>query len=101
MHGNPNKKVAAAIQLAHLLRERSYVECLNGGIGKYTESDEHCWQQACKDQELPDDLWYVLHLANHWCNDLQWWAEQVLAGKSLESRVPDVSSKTEINKDER
>jgi hypothetical protein len=89
-----NKKIAAAIQLAHKLHEQSYVPGPNKGdtndaltsfaFGEYTIEWGECWQQACNVQELPNDLWYVLHLANHWYNDLQWWAEEILAGRSLE-----------------
>jgi len=49
-----------------------------GPRGEYTLDDELCWVIACEQQALPPHLWYVLHLANHWSNDLAEWATSVL-----------------------
>lgn len=80
-----NKKIAAAIELAQKLHEESYVKQYDSGgewiAGEYTIEWECCWQRACETQDLPDDLWYILSLANHWYNDIQLWAEEILAGR--------------------
>lgn len=82
---NLNKKIAAAIQLAHKSHEESYIkqyDSANEWIGgDYSISWELCWQQACSAHDLPGDLGYFLDLANHWFNDIQWWADQVLSGE--------------------
>lgn len=82
-----NKKIAAAIQLAHKLHEESYVKQYDSEgewiDGEYTIEWERSWQRACETHDLPDDLWYILDLANHWHNDIQLWAEEILAGKSI------------------
>lgn len=95
-----NKKIAAAIQLAHKLHEQSYVADIAKGFGDYTVSWERCWQLACETHDLSNDLWFVLHLANHWLNDLGWWAEQILAGKSLEFNEIDTLDEPEFTADD-
>ena len=81
--------IAETIMLAQKLHEESYVEPTdgNGDFGEYTRTQEDCWIEACKTKELPDDLWYVLHLANHWYNDLQAWAECILSGKTFTEEI--------------
>ncbi len=90
------KKIAAAIQLARKLREQSLAPFTGPlGFARYTVSKGRCLQRACEANNLPDDLWYVLRLASHWPReqfnvklesiDLDWWAEEILAGRPLES----------------
>ena len=90
-----NITIAETIMLAQKLHEESY-EIPAGqddgdfeglGFGGHTRSQEDCWIEACKTKELPDDLWYVLHLANHWYNDLQGWAECILAGGTFTKEI--------------
>lgn len=86
-----NKKIAGAIELAHKLHEQGYVKQYDSEHewtgGEYTVSWERCWQRACSTYDLPDDLWYILDLANHWHNDIQLWAEEILAGRPWERRA--------------
>lgn len=89
------KKIAAAIQLAHKLRKQSCTPFTGPfAFRRYTMSKGRCLRRACEVHDLPDDLWYVLRLASHWPReqfnvklksiDLDWWADKVLAGSSLE-----------------
>lgn len=77
-----NRTIAETIMLAQKLYEESYDD-----FGEHTRSQEDCWIEACKTKELPDDLWYVLHLANHWCNSLQGWAECILEGRTFTEEI--------------
>ena len=83
-----NRTIAETIVLAHKLHEESWSEPENtDAFGEHTRSREDCWIEACKTKELPDDLWYVLHLANHWYNDLQVCAECILAGGTFTKEI--------------
>ncbi len=97
-----NKKIAAAIQLAHKSHEESYIkqyDSANEWIGgDYSISWVLCWQQACSAHDLPDGLWRILDLANHWFNDIQEWADQVLSGKLLD--FDDVDMLREFDSDD-
>lgn len=90
------KKIAAAIQLAHKLREQSRTPFTGPyAFQRHTMPKGRCLKRACETHGLPDDLWYVLRLASHWPReqfnvklesiDLDWWAEEILAGRPLES----------------
>ena len=101
-----NKIVAETIILAQKLHEESYVlscgnEChLADKFGEYSRTQEDCWFEACKTKELPDDFWYVLHLANHWYNDLQIWAECILVGQTFTEEInePIVEDEVQVPK---
>ncbi len=88
-----NKKIAAAIELAHKSHEESYIKQFDSANewvgGDYSISWELCWQRACSAHGLPDNLWYILDLANHCFNDIQGWADQVLSGKPMDSNEVD------------
>ena len=94
---NEEKKIAQAILDAQKMREESYVESPNKlsieaadiGIiiptGDYTKDIEECLIATCKEQGLSSNLWALLDLTIHqqsW-NDIQLWAEDVLAGKNI------------------
>ena len=51
--------------------------------GNYTKDIEECLVHTCKEQGLSTNLWALLNLAMHWWNDIQLWAEDVLAGKNI------------------
>jgi hypothetical protein len=82
------KQIAKAISRAQQLHEESYkVFKVDDSVREYTKDWESCWQEACKEVGLPDQIWYVLYLANHWCNDLQVWAECVLIGSDFNAEL--------------
>jgi len=75
---NDEKKIAQAILDAQKYREES------SGIGYYKRDMEDCFQIACKNQGLSPNLWVLLDLAAvHWYDDVQLWAEDVLADKNI------------------
>lgn len=73
---NEEKKIAQAILDAQKMREESY-------YGEYKRDMEECLIEACKKQGLSLNLWALLNLAMHWWNDIQLWAEDVLAGRNV------------------
>lgn len=73
------KQIAEAIQSAQKLHEESY----NKEQEMYELDWESCFITACKEQKLPESIWYVLCLANHWYNDIQLWADTIVAGKDM------------------
>lgn len=78
-----DEQIARVIQNARRMHEKSYVKA-EGEDKRGWEAKrgwENCWQVACKEEKLFGQIWYVLYLANHWPNDLQDWADSVLAGK--------------------
>ena len=48
--------------------------------GEYKRSQEDCFIEAAKEAGLPEHLWYIIYLANHWTNDLQGWCDEVENG---------------------
>lgn len=95
---NEEKKIAQAIFDAQKMREKSYVPewkdgeikgvKINTGFGKYKLTSEECLIAVCKKNGLSSNLWYLLSLATqatHWWNDVQLWAEDILAGKDIET----------------
>lgn len=92
------KQIARAILDAIKLREESYqelsdaeigemAEIHNAGfivpIGDYTKSIEDCLIESCEKHKLSKNMWHLLSLAIYWWNDIQLWAEDVLAGKDI------------------
>jgi len=79
------KQIARAILDAQKMREESYHYDRNeseaGLTGEYKLDWETCFIEAAKKNKLSKSMWYLLSLANHWFNDIQLWAEDILAGK--------------------
>lgn len=80
---NNEKQIAQAILDAQKMREESYVPTSDVQFGEYTKDFEECFIIACELHNLPPNMWSLLTLANHWYNDIQLWAEDVLAGKNI------------------
>lgn len=80
------QSIALAVVHAQEMHEASYVPSRKRDLqgiqypGHYALEWEACWQTACEQQGLPPRLWRVLHLANHWSNDLAECAKEVLDG---------------------
>ena len=81
---NAEKKIAQAILDAQKMREESYY-FPTGDVRfrGYKLDIETCLIKTCKQQGLSENLWALLDLAMHWWNDIQLWAEDVLAGKNI------------------
>ena len=80
------KMVAKAVRRAAEIHEESWA-CQNGhggctdcGSGKYSIDMEDAVQQAVRECNLPEPMWYVLHLVFHWWNDLLAWSDAILDG---------------------
>lgn len=86
---NEEKKIAQAILDAQKIYEGSYVDgkgddCLQRfAYGEYKRDMESCLIESCKKHELSLNLWALLNLSMHWYNDIQLWAEDVLAGRNI------------------
>ena len=80
---NEEKKIAQAILDAQKIREGSYFTPDGETIGEFTKDIEECLITTCKQQGLSGNLWALLNLAMHWWNDIQLWAEDVLADKNI------------------
>ncbi len=80
---NEEKKIAGAILDAQKMREESYFTPNGEEIGTYKKDIEECLIETCKQQGLSPNLWALLDLANHWYNDIQQWAEAILADKNI------------------
>ena len=82
---NEEKKIAEAILDAQKMREESYVleNGHNHEVGAYNLSMEECLIKTCKQQGLSPNLWALLNLAMHWWNDIQLWAEDIMADKNI------------------
>jgi len=78
---NDEKKIAQAILDAQKMRDESYD--YHSGTEGYALDIEECLQVVCANHGLSENLWYLLDLAMHWWNDIQLWAEDVLAGKNI------------------
>ena len=72
------KKIAKTIMDAIKMYEDSY----NKEIGRCTIPEDVAFFKAAEANELPNGLWFVLGLANHWTNDLQDWCNAILTDKS-------------------
>jgi len=79
---NDEKKIAQAILDAQKMYEDSY-KVAGSSFGSYKLELEECLIVTCKQQGLSDNLWALLNLAMHWWNDIQLWAESVLADKNF------------------
>lgn len=72
-----SKRIAKAIKDAFGKREASW----NGKLHKYTKNYGDCFQEACEQNGVPHEMWYLLYLTNHWGNDILAWADDVLADR--------------------
>jgi len=73
---NEEKKIARAIQDAHRHHNESYDE----NLGDCRLEVEECFRTACENNGLSPGIWKLLAFANHWHNDIQDWANDVLKG---------------------
>ncbi len=83
---NEEKKIAGAILDAQKMREESYqpaIDSEGNDFGEYQKDMETCLIEACKQRGLSPNLWALLNLAIHWYNDIQLWAEDVMAGRDV------------------
>jgi len=98
---NNEKKIAQAILHAQKMREESYY-FPTGDVrfGEYKLNIEDCLIATCKQQGLSENLWYLLSLAMYGWNDIQLWAEDVLAGKNIldECKKENVKMKDNIKR---
>lgn len=81
---NEEKQIAQAIMDAQKMHEESH----NGR--DYTRDITDCLLETCKKHGLSDNLWALLDLAMHWWNDIQCWADDIMADKNIldECRLP-------------
>lgn len=83
---NEEKKIARAILDAQEMRGESYqpaIDSEGNDFGEYKLEIEECLIRTCKQKGLSPNLWALLNLAMHWWNDIQLWAEDVLADKNI------------------
>ena len=78
------KQIAHTILDAQKMHEESYSDVPECG---YTRDWGTCFIDAAEKNKLSPNLWYLLNLANHWHNDTQQWAEDMLAGKQIIDQV--------------
>jgi len=86
------KKIAQAILDAQKMHEDSYVvdKFWGDGSGEISHHEleiEECLIATCKKHGLSPNLWYLLSLAMHFWNDVQIWANDVLAGKNISDEI--------------
>ena len=95
---NEEKKIAQAIMNAQAVREANY----DKASGEYIIGIEDCLIKACEEQGLSSNLWALLSLAMHWWNDIQLWAEDVLADRDVmdsvitQEKIDRIISKDEV-----
>lgn len=80
---NNEKRIAQAILDAQKMREESYAIGNGERIGHYKLDIKTCLQETCEAQKLSPNLWCLLNLAMYWWNDVQVWAEDILADKTI------------------
>ncbi len=83
---NDEKEIAQTIMEAQKKREKSYTY-LNDPYGEYKLTIEECLIEVGKQHNLSPNLWRLLSLTMHWWNDIQLWAEDVLAGKDIPTEL--------------
>ena len=90
MNNNDEVKIAEAILDAQKTHEESYT-CMEDAYGEYKgeykKDMESCLLEACKKNKLSSNLWALLNLAMHWYNDIQLWAEDILAGRDVSANM--------------
>ena len=98
---NEERKIAQTILDTQKMREESYVSNIfadGSDYGEYKRSIEECLIKAGKKNGLSPNLWALLSLAMLWWDDIQLWAEDILAGKDIETGKLDEVSKN-VEKD--
>lgn len=82
---NEEKKIAQTIMDAMKAHEASYIRgtARYDGGGRYKIDMEQCLIDAGQKNGLSKNLWALLNLAMHWINDIQLWAEDILAGSDI------------------
>jgi len=96
---NEEKKIAEAILDAQKMHEESYKRGNGKKIGRYTLDMTECLIATCKKHKLSENLWVVLDLAMHWFNDIQLWAEDVLAGRNILDQMITSDNQDKLRKD--
>lgn len=84
---NIEKQIAQTIIDAQKMREESYKIPEGCMFGEYKLDIETCLKTAGEKNGLSSNMWYLLSLAMHWWNDIQLWAENIIAGKNIENEV--------------
>lgn len=79
MKMNTEKNIANTLMDAMKMHEESY----QGMTQEYNLSMEHCLIEAGKKHNLTMNMWALLNLAMHWSNDIQCWADDVMAEKNI------------------
>ncbi len=95
---NEEKQIAQAIIDAQKMREDSYIKKTR----TYKQDIESCLIITCKKNDVSPNLWSLLTLAMHWWNDIQLWAEDILAGRDIsmeDSPCCDASNKDKCDRD--
>jgi len=80
---NDEKKIAQAILDAQKMYEESYTIEAGETYGSHKLRLEECLIATCQQQGLSENLWALLNLGMHWWNDIQLWAEDMIANKNI------------------
>lgn len=80
-----HKQLIETVRRGLQKHEDSWVETPEKPItkGHYTRSQEDCFKEAAEEVGLPEGIWYLIYLANHWTNDLQDWCDQMANNGTL------------------
>ncbi len=89
---NEEKQIAQAIFDAQKMKEDSY----NKKTHEYKHDIEFCLKTTCKNNGVSTNLWALLSLAMHWWNDIQLWAEDILAGRNSEYTLWELLKQIEL-----
>lgn len=76
---NTERQIAQAMMDAKKLQEESY----SHKARDYTRDVESCLIETCKQNGVTSNFWALLALAMHWWNDVQLWAEDILAEREV------------------
>ncbi len=80
---NEEKQIAQTIIDAQKMREDSHVASTADPHGHYQLELEDCLIKAGERNGVSPNLWALLNLAMHWWNDIQLWAEDIIAGREI------------------
>ncbi len=86
MNNNDEVKIAEAILDAQKIHEESHIASVAEPYGYYQLDFETCLIRTCKQRGLSPNLWELLNLAMHY-NDIQLWAEDILAGRDVSANM--------------
>ena len=90
MNMNTEKAIAQTVVDAQKMHEESYVNPApteGFSVGEYSLDIETCLKTAGEKNGLSSNMWYLLSLACHWMNDIQLWAEDIIAGRNIEDEM--------------